>query len=148
MVETRDRRRRTGREAPTERLGGVVDESFEGGIGTEAESLRAAVAAVEEDDGTVREEGSVHHTTAFGHRVHFPSRVGREGLDTSAAGVCRAGDVLVGSAATDDDIGCPVVGTGQWEKDTCSGVGVGPVVAREIWECLDGRICTDIKELC
>lgn len=72
MVETCDCGGRTGGEALTERLGGVVDQDFEGGVGGEAETLRATVATVDEDDRTVREERAFDHAASFGHRVHLP----------------------------------------------------------------------------
>ena len=62
-------------EALAETFSGVVDQDFERGVGGETEALRAAVGAVDEDDGAVGEEGAFDHAAAFGHRVHFPACV-------------------------------------------------------------------------
>lgn len=69
MVQPCDRRRRARGPALAEGAGRVVDEGIVGRIGGDTEALRAAVAAVEEDDGPVGEEGALDHAAALGHRV-------------------------------------------------------------------------------
>ena len=147
MVQARNRRRRARRPALAERLGGVVDERFVGRVRGEPEALRALVAAVEEDDGAVGEQRAFDHAAPFGHRVELPFRRRGEGLDAAAGGVGRRGDVLVGTAAADDDVGCPLVGARQGEEDGCARVGVRAVVAREIGKGLGGRVGRNVKDL-
>ena len=106
VVEAGDAGEGAGRPALAVGLGRVVDQHGfgGGGGGGDAEALGAFVAAVEPDDGAVGEEGAFDHAAAFGHRVHFPGRVGGVGLDAAAARVGGGCDVLVGAAAADDDV--------------------------------------------
>lgn len=147
VVETGDGGAGTRGEALAEGFGGVVDQHLEGRVGSQAEALGAAVAAVDEEDAAVRQEDAFDHAAAFGHRVHFPAGGGGEGLDAAAAGFCGAGDVLVGAAAADEDVGGPVGGAGEGEEDAAAGVGVGAVVAGEVGEGVDGGVLLDVEEL-
>ena len=132
VVQTRDGGCSARGPALAERESGVVDESFVCRISAEAETLRAAVAAVEEDDGAVGEEGAFDHAAAFGHRVHFPMWGGGERLDAAAGGIGGGSDVLVRAASADDYVGGPVVGGDEGEEDGSASVGVCAVVAGEI----------------
>jgi hypothetical protein len=146
VVEAGDGGGRAGGEALAEGFGGVVEQDFEGRVRGQAEALRAAVAAVDEEDAAVGQEDAFDHAAAFGHRVHFPAGGGGEGLDAAAAGLGRAGDVLVGAATADEDVGGPVVGAGEGEEDAGAGVGVGAVVAGEVGEGVDGGVLLDVEE--
>jgi hypothetical protein len=147
VVETCDGRLRTGGEALTLGLVGVVDEDLESRVLGNTETLSTLLGTVDPNDGSVSKKSSLNHTTALRHRVHLPSGVGIEGLDATTGWVTRRSDVLVRTTTTDDNIRVPLVGAGKSHHNRATGVGVGAVSTGKIGKSANDITSANIENL-
>src|SRR6185437_6234332 len=76
-----------------------------------------------------------------------PGSIRTEGLNATTAWICWAGDVLVCTSTTDDDVRSPVVRAGERQQNASTCVGVRSVVSWEIWKLLDSGIGPDVENL-
>lgn len=147
VIQTGNPRRWTGGEALAQRLRRIIDQDLKRRVFRHPESLGTRVAAVEPDDGSIREQGSLHHATTLGHRIHFPLGCGGQRLYSPAARVRGARDVLIRTAAADEHVRRVAVGAAKRKKNTATGVRVGAVVAREIGKRLDDGVGANVEDL-
>lgn len=147
VVETGDGRGWAGGEALALGLVGVVEEDLERRVLGNTETLGTLLSAVDPDDGTVREESSLNHTTSFGHGVHLPLWVGRKRLDATARWVTRGSDVLVRATTADDNVGVVVVGRGQGKHNGSTSVGVGTVGTGKVGQHADNGSSLNLEDL-
>src|SRR5690606_27564023 len=106
-------------------LGWVIMKSAESWVLSKQETLSSQTGAVHPKDSSVRKQSSLNTTSALWHGLHFPSRISSFRSNSTAAGVCRTGDVLVRSTTADNDLAAPVVLGRERQQDTSTGVGVG-----------------------
>jgi hypothetical protein len=146
VVQTCNVRLGAGSEALALGLGGVVEQDLESRVFGDAETLSSELSTVDPSDGTISKEGTLNHTTTFGHGVHLPLGISIERLDATAGWITGGGDVLVRTTTADDDVRVVVVLAGQRHHDRSSSVGVCAVGTGKVSKLTNHIASADVED--